>query len=351
MRKQLFYIFHTNKYIFKTYLNQFIIDEDAENEVIKVAKLIKTPLSSNRIFRLIKKGGKLVQADQSTKSLFEIIEEANQLAKSVQKQDFQVHFIVGAATDSIPILSSVFLLYIALISPGHSTLLLCNLVSRFKDELDRVPLVNRRLKNSGLNDVTIGDDIDSLIGKFTYQNLLRNYDILYSHQTKKMLYFKLLGPSYMKKYLEYPNTSDKPEVVFEIYECQRKFFAYRQNAKSLLGRFQTFFIIVRMVILDLIELIWRPRLDTDFFPIISNKFDSMLKNFFDAVFNYSNFIVFWLMFMYWNDIDFLDLFCKTESFFVYFLIYCSLILFLSFTYPFLFLAITWPLDFLITTQK
>ena len=162
MKKQLFFLLYEdeNDMNFKlvmTYVNRFIIDEDAECEVIETFQLTKPiefEFSENKYIQKLQYLYSLIFQSEF-KNIFVLVETLEKIERSGLRKgkDFQKHCIIGMPLEFVMEFS--FLLYF--ISIKYSTH--CSMLWKHSGYLTTND-------NLGYTDITIGDDIDSFIETF-----------------------------------------------------------------------------------------------------------------------------------------------------------------------------------------
>ena len=163
MKKQFFEILYENENnvqfkMIKTYLNRFIIDDDAECEVMKISTIQKSPEFEFSEYRLIRKiqsfyiNSELIRFSDFLISAIKMI----QRSQSYQDHDYQVHCIFGISLET-----DLFFYYFTILFSVHCSVLLI----RSKSVLSEKELRSlKKPQNDSI--VTIGDDIDFFIDKF-----------------------------------------------------------------------------------------------------------------------------------------------------------------------------------------
>ena len=255
MKKQSFFLFYEKNEmhlkLINMYVNRFIIDEEAENEVMGVYELTKPPEFEFSENRLVRKFQNLLSYNKlmTLCELFKNIEKARERYRFVKDQNFQMHCIFGLSFD--------FDILFYFLSVSHSThcSMLWNRSKSFISENDFRPTRHRGsgiqyFVNSLLSDThnrTIGDDIDHFIDKFR--------DIKSSHNIWKDFVYEKLIPNKFLNFLKYSNEFDQEfdhlcfskesEDSHVRIKCQRKFIPRHVHK----GRSYVFLIVLCLFIL------------------------------------------------------------------------------------------------------
>ena len=252
MKNQLFYLFYEkendmNLKLIKTYVNRFIIDDEAECEVKKAYELTKPPDFEFSKITLIRKFQNLF----SYNKLMTISELLKRYPiRSTDDQDMQVHYIFALSFD-------FDMLFFLLSVPNfvHCSILRHRSKSFLSEKELKHEFRKKRLTNSlnksyiSNSNVTIGDDIEFFIHKFrnmTPNPYMWEQEIVY--QTLPALTsIKFLGDdmkfftqkfrftlsnifcSQFDQEFEYWSISKEFEDHFVKIKCQRKFIPRPSN--------------------------------------------------------------------------------------------------------------------------
>ena len=198
MKKQLFRLIYDGNdlqfKLIKTYVNRFIIDEDAECEVMGTYKLTKPPEFSE--YKLIRKIQNLYSHGEFIRisDLFHSVESMSE----IQDKDYQMHCIFCLSIDRYDL---AFYIISAFYITHCSVLLIRSKTILTEEEFRAIP--QKRLTED--SNVTIGDDIDLLRDEFQ--------DIHLSPSILKYIINEIIIS------IEFVNKSQQTEVFHQDYEC------------------------------------------------------------------------------------------------------------------------------------
>ena len=240
MKRQLFSLLHENDMqfkIIKMYVNRFIIDEDAECELIEINQISKAPsmtlgygFSKHRAFKKIQSIF-LYQEELSIYNLFEIatkIHDRFQFRSTEEQKTYQLHFIIGT---SVKI--DLLFFMITLATNAHCSVLLIRSKNFLtEDDFRSIPQNELRKGHVGDFNVTIGDDIDFFIDKFydikssidILNYILYLSSLLLNGQIISKFLNQLGRETVFKRDFDYLNSFEESEPSFMDIKCQRKFF-------------------------------------------------------------------------------------------------------------------------------
>ena len=168
MKKQLFFLFYSedkkyniNAKLVKTYMNRFIIDEDAECEVIEVNTIPDVEYSEFGVIQKLKLLYTVLFHFKSTySSIYETFEQAAERSIAIHEDEddeFKTHFLIGMSNQFETTLICLFctsaLMHITLLR-GHRTEFPRAIFHCGSDDYSRDTIV------------TIGDDIESVTERF-----------------------------------------------------------------------------------------------------------------------------------------------------------------------------------------
>ena len=158
MKKQLFLLFYSedekndaNAKLVMTYVNRFIIDEDAECEVIEVNRVPELKYSEFGIIQKLKFLYSIVFNFQAKYHFYDSFKQAAERSMSIQDDEFRTHFVIG-----MPNQFGITIICILCTTAQFYCTFLRNVRKDFTNEIRP----NRRQN-------TIGDDIDTFIDGFT----------------------------------------------------------------------------------------------------------------------------------------------------------------------------------------
>ena len=230
MERQLFYIFHEDKNdrqvkLIMAYLNCFIIDDDAECEVIEIIKIKSTEIefSENLIIRKLQDiffHSKLIKISDFWKSIDKLLNRYNYL-RSIQIHNYQMHCILSVSLDI-----DLLYFYISNILSTHFFVLLIRseipLIKKEFRSIDRYEFSNGHSDDSN---VTIGDDIDFFIDKFkAFKSSLSIWEHLaYKTMTSNKFLNQLERKKVFSQAFDF-EVFDESQQSFMKIECHRKFF-------------------------------------------------------------------------------------------------------------------------------
>ena len=165
MKRQLFFLFYSeddsndvNAKLVKTYANRFIIDEDAECEVIEVNKIPDVKYSEFGVILKLKLIYTILFHFKSTySSIYQIFEQAAERSILIQDEEFRTHFLIGMSNHFEITLICLFC------TPAS---LHCTLLRGDRTDLKRAILHCGNDHYSRNTIITIGDDIESVIERF-----------------------------------------------------------------------------------------------------------------------------------------------------------------------------------------
>ena len=243
MKNQLFYLFYEkendlNLKLIKNYVNRFIIDEEADCEVIKVYELTKPTDFEFSEITLIRKFQNLFSYSKLM-TLCELI-KSGPPSRSVKDQNMQMHYVFALSFDF-----DMFFFFICVPSFAHCSMLW----NRSKSLLSEKDVISfpkhgsgkQQFTNShvGHSNVTIGDDIDFFIEKF--RNMKPNpyiwernivFETLISKKGLKLLEhifgIDILYNDFNQEF-EHLSISTEAEDSFVRIQCQRKFIPRPTN--------------------------------------------------------------------------------------------------------------------------
>ena len=166
MKKQLFFLFYSedeknviNAKLVKAYVNRFIIDEDAECEVIEVNTIPDVEYSEFGVIQKLKLLYTVLFHFRSTyASICETFEQAAERSTSIQDDEFKTHFLIGMSNQFETTLICLFC---------TSATMHCTLLRGHRTELQRAVFHCGSDDYSRDTIVTIGDDIESLTARFS----------------------------------------------------------------------------------------------------------------------------------------------------------------------------------------
>ena len=233
MKNQLFFLFYEdendmNFKLLKTYVNRFIICEDAECEILEAYKLSKPSEFEFSEYTLIQKIQNLYSfiLQSKFKNIYiiaETLDKASEHSMLTKDEDFQMHCLIGMPLE--------FTFFLYLISVKYSThcSVICSQSESFitKKELHASSfneIETQNIKNSNGLNITIGDDIDLFIHSFhKFKPSLNFWNPIVDEQ---MISYKLLHEFERKK--SYSRALKKPlfeesEDIFMKIDCKRKF--------------------------------------------------------------------------------------------------------------------------------
>ena len=290
MERQLFYIFYEDKNdvqfrLIKVYVNCFVIDEDAECEIIDITK-IETPeieFSKNTIIRKFQEVYSLSELIKISNLLKSMDESLNSSLNSIQDENYQIHCVFGASLDfdlSYYIVSIIF--------AAHSSVLLIrsenSLTEKDFRSIPRTKLSNEHLDDSNL---TIGDDIDFFINKFkvfkpslgiweyiVYESLAQFFSMIPNNFLNQLERKKVFVQAF-----DYLGIFDESEQVYRKIECHRKFIPRQAHRiRSLLFMF----VLTLAIAIGLIEIpTWYRRISKKILNfVLSYSSQSIFINFF-----------------------------------------------------------------------
>jgi len=155
MKKQLFFLFYpendTNANLVMTYVNRFIIDENAECEVIEVNRVPELKYFEFGIIRKLQFLCSIVFNFQSEYYFYDSFKQAAERSISIQDEQFRSHFVIGMPNQ----FGITIVCLLCTSAQFHCTFLRC-----VSNVLTKEIRLNRRQN-------TIGDDIDTFIDEFT----------------------------------------------------------------------------------------------------------------------------------------------------------------------------------------
>ena len=198
MKKQLFHLIYDGDGIqfklIKTYVNRFIIDEDAECEVTGTHKLTKLPeFSEYKLFRKMQNlysHGAFIRIS----NLFQSVESMSK----IQYHNYQSHSLLSLSKDYYDL---AFYIISAFYITHCSVLLIRSKTILTEEEFRAIP--QKRLTED--SNVTIGDDIDLLRDEFQ--------DIHISPSILKYIINEIIIS------IKFVNKSQQTEVFHQDYEC------------------------------------------------------------------------------------------------------------------------------------
>ena len=168
MKKQLFFLFYsedetndTNAKLVTTYVNRFIIDEDAECEVIEVNRVPELKYSEFGIIQKLKFLCSILFNFQSKYHFYYSFKQAAERSISIQDEEFRTHFIIG-----MPNQFGVTIICLLCTSAQFY----CTFLRSFRKDLIKERSQNRLEDDFDDSIATIGDDIDAVIDGFIDQD-------------------------------------------------------------------------------------------------------------------------------------------------------------------------------------
>ena len=257
MKKQLFYLLYEdendrNYKLVMNYVNRFIVEEDAECEVIKTFQLTNRNEFKISEYKLIQKLRNLYSYifQSAFEELFTLFETLQIIegSRSIIDEDFKKHVIIGTSKFESPLHAPYFLSFY--ISIKYSTQ--CSVL--WSSPGEQVSKNNLRNLNN-----TIGNDIDAWIesdDNFKPSLGLWIPKILNAPVEARMISFKLLTQSqlneiseqnledfdaYRKRFAEFKESED----FFMKTKIRRLFFPYQVHP----GRSALFLIAIIMTIM------------------------------------------------------------------------------------------------------
>ena len=250
MKKQLFYLLnvdenHINFKLVMTYVNRLIIDEDAECEVIESYQLKKSTELEFSEYTLIQKLQYLYSLilQNEFKNINILVETLENIERLRLRKDneFQKHCIIGMPLES----SLEFSFFLYFISIKYSTH--CSMLWSHSENLTTN-------NNLGDSDITIGDDIDSLID--TFDNFEPIYGIWNPIKAQRIISIKPVNfedlIAFDKKYSALKESDD----LFMKMNCQRRFIPEQvYPERSVI--FIIFFTLVTEVLVILAPVLYR----------------------------------------------------------------------------------------------
>ena len=184
--------------LIKTYVNRFIIDEDAEHEVIGTYELTKPPEFSE--YKLVRKIQNLYSHSDFIR-ISDIFQGVASMTK-IQYYDYQRHCLFSLSIDYYDL---AYYLISAFYITHCSVLLMRSKKILTEEEFRSIPQ-KRLIEDSN---ISIGDDIDLLIDKFQ--------DINTSLRENKFSVFKYIINEIISP-IKFLNTSQPVEVFGQDYE-------------------------------------------------------------------------------------------------------------------------------------
>ena len=295
MKKQLFFLFHEKENymhlkLIKTYVNRFIIDEDAECEVMEAYELTKPPefeFSENgliRKFQYLLSYRKLMIFCH----LFTAMEKAYDVLvtnKLIKDPNFQMHCIFGLSVEF-----DLLFYFTSAAIPSHWSLLWNRSINYLSEQdLRSIPkhgLGKHHFTNSLIDsNVTIGDDIDFFIEKFPgikSNQYIWEYLLHETLISNKLSNFLVNNKEFSQKF-DYLCFLKESEDSYMQIECQRKFIP--RNIHQI----RSFFVFFVLAIFNMVGLLLAP-----------NFYRPIIKQIFNVVEDWFNrspqitFLLFWM---------------------------------------------------------
>ena len=314
MKRQLFCLFHENDMqfkIIKMYVNRFIIDEDAECELIEIKKISKTPSMTLGYDFLKRRAFKKIQTlflHQKELSIYNHIEIAGevydrfQFRSTVEQETYKLHFIFGTSVEiDLPFYMITFA------GNAHCSVLLIRSMNFLTEEDFRsIPQNELRKEHIGDFNVTIGDDIDFFIDKFydikssidIFNYILYISSLLFNGQIFSKFLYQSGRQTVFERDFDYLSSFEESEPSFMEIKCQRKFFPAKFNRIQSMSSFIIFTLAIMISLIYGPE--WYRRILKIFFNFVQGYFEpNILISFcLGCISSFTVIIVHWKCFHY-----------------------------------------------------
>ena len=215
MKHQLFFVFYEEdknndiySKLIKTYLNRFIIDEDAENDVMSVHILEKyheIDYSQSGLFKKMKLLYYLRFRPELRNNFYAMFHEAIRSFKDIDDIDsIPVHFLIGTSMNEYDVF---------LITTLYGTQIDSTVLSGSHKVVEQPPKIDK-------SNITIGDDMDLLIDSSVSDDTESRNSIWQTYFTKTMISYELLV------------RSDLDKEFYKVFKCKRNFFPRLSKSSS-----------------------------------------------------------------------------------------------------------------------
>ena len=256
MERQLFYIFREAKNdrqfkLITAFLNCFIIDDDAECEIIEIIEIKPSEIefSENRMIRKLQDiffHSELIKLSDLWKSMDRLLNRYYHL-RSIQVQNYQMHCILSISLDI-----DLLYFYISNILSTHFSILYIRsetpLTEKEFRSFPRNELSNEHFEDSN---VTIGDDIHFFIDKFkAFKASLSIWEyIVYATMPSNKFLNQLERKKFFSQAFDF-EIFDESQQSFIKIECHRKFFPRQVHMiRSFIFMFELWITFVICLIL------------------------------------------------------------------------------------------------------